>query len=88
MKKYGHIALVSVLALAMTACAGDADAPESDAITETRMDDVDVIDGTISDDMVDVDAQTSADKMAEGEEAEEATDENTSGEAENSAKSQ
>lgn len=59
----------SALVFAMTsvaACSGDPEAPEADTVTETRMDEVDVIDGTISDDMVDVDAQATGDELAEG----------------------
>jgi hypothetical protein len=48
------IATAAALALTISACSGN-DAPDSGKVTETRMDDVDVIDGTISDDMVDVD---------------------------------
>lgn len=50
----------------IAACSGDPEAPEADTVTETRMDEVDVIDGTISDDMVDVDAQATGDELAEG----------------------
>ena len=74
MKKIGQIALIPALALGVTACSDDADAPEAGAVTETQMDDVDVIDGTISDDMVDVDAQASGDELADGEEAAEGND--------------
>ena len=54
MKSIPKLAAAAALGLAISACSGN-DAPESEAVTETQMDDVDVIDGTISDDMVDVD---------------------------------
>lgn len=54
MNKFTRIATAAAVALTISACSGN-DAPDSDDVTETRMDDIDVIDGTISDDMVDVD---------------------------------
>ena len=69
--------LVATL-FALTACSDDAEVVETDEVTETRMDDVDVIDGTISDDMVDIDTQTDTDLAADGDEldgADDATDE-------------
>lgn len=53
-----------LLPLAVTACSGG-EAPDSGGVSETRMDDIDVIDGTISDDMVDVDGQPNSDPMIE-----------------------
>ncbi|ATW04661.1 hypothetical protein C8024_04445 [Sphingopyxis sp. BSNA05] len=61
---FTRIAAVAVAALAVSACSGN-DAPDSGEVTETRMDDVDVIDGTISDDMVDVDTITEVDATGE-----------------------
>lgn len=55
--------------LALPACSGGADVPEADNVTETRMDEVDVIDGTISDDVIDVDTQKETDPKADGEDA-------------------
>ena len=60
--------------LALTACSDDAEVVETDEVTETRMDDVDVIDGTISDDMVDIDTQTDTDLAADGDELDGADD--------------
>jgi len=74
MKNSTILAAISGLALVTAACSGEKEAPDSDAVTETRMDDMDVIDGTISDDMVDVDTQASGDELAEGEEAEGSAD--------------
>ena len=65
MIKIAPIAALSFLALVVTACSDDSAAPEADAVTETKMDEVDVIDGTISDDMVDVDTQSSSDQTEE-----------------------
>ena len=48
---------VSAFTLALAACSGGEEAPEADNVTETQMNDVDVIDGTISDDMIDIDSQ-------------------------------
>ncbi len=73
----------SALVIAMTslaACSGDPEAPEADTVTETRMDEVDVIDGTISDDMVDVDAQATGDELAEGESSDEDSEESSESE--------
>ena len=55
---------IMLLALSMTACSGEPETPESNMVTETR------IDGTISDDMVDVDAEKTGDKMTEDESSE------------------
>ena len=65
MIKTSQIAAIAVLSIALTACTGGSSAPEADDVTETKMDEVDVIDGTISDDMVDVDTQKSGDIMEE-----------------------
>ncbi len=60
-----------VAGLFLSSCSDDAELPESDEVTETRMDEVDVIDGTISDDMTDVDAADSGEsEEAEGDESE------------------
>lgn len=85
MTNIARLAALSLLALAVTACSDDSAAPEADAVTETKMDEVDVIDGTISDDMVDVDTQKSdsqteeatedGDESADGDKAETATEE-------------
>ena len=48
-----------VTGLFLASCSDDAELPESDEVTETRMDEVDVIDGTISDDMTNVDTASS-----------------------------
>lgn len=61
--------------MSVAACSDAPEAPEADTVTETRMDEVDVIDGTISDDMVDVDTQATGDELAEqSEEGSESTD--------------
>ncbi|SIN90430.1 hypothetical protein SAMN02745824_2240 [Parasphingorhabdus marina DSM 22363] len=58
--------------LFLVACSDDAELPESDEVTETRMDEVDVIDGTISDDMTNVDTASSEETdVAENEGSEE-----------------
>ena len=54
MTKSLKIVAAAAVALTISACSGN-DAPDGGETTETRMDDIDVIDGTISDDMVDVD---------------------------------
>lgn len=68
MSKFSRMAAAALISLAISACSGN-DAPDSDKITETRMDDVDVIDGTISDDMVDVDTIQKVDPTGEEEAA-------------------
>ncbi len=68
----------AIFALSVVACSGDPEAPEADTITETRMDEVDVIDGTISDDMVDVDTQNTGEELADGEDSDEEISEETS----------
>lgn len=54
MTKFTKLAVAAAVALTITACSGN-EAPDENEVTETQMDDVDVIDGTISDEMVDVD---------------------------------
>ena len=71
MTKFSRIAAAALISLTISACS-DNDAPDADKVAETRMDDVDVIDGTISDDMVDVDTIQKAD--ATGEEEADKTD--------------
>jgi len=71
MNTFTKLASISILALTVSACSDEATAPEADNVAETRMDDVDVIDGTISDDMVDVDASSSGDELAGDGEASE-----------------
>jgi hypothetical protein len=68
MRNMTKLAGIFVLAVAVTACSNEAEAPEANEVSETRMDDVDIIDGTISDDMVDVDSEASSDQPAEGDE--------------------
>ncbi len=68
MRNLTKLAGISILAVAVTACSDEAEAPEANEVSETRMDDIDIIDGTISDDMVDVDSAASTDQPAEGEE--------------------
>ena len=65
MIKPSHLPAVVALSLIATACSAEKDAPEADNVTETKMDEVDVIYGTISDDMVDVDTQATGDVMVE-----------------------
>ncbi len=67
-----------IFALSVVACSGETEAPEADIVTETRMDEVDVIDGTISDDMVDVDTQNTDDELAEGEDSDKKSSDETS----------
>ncbi|MEP3227430.1 MAG: hypothetical protein ABJO01_15740 [Parasphingorhabdus sp.] len=68
------ISIIALLSLSAAACSDDAEAPEAETVTETRMDEVDVIDGTINDDMVDVDAEETGDELAEGSDAESESD--------------
>lgn len=49
------------MAILLTACGGDPAPPEDNKSTDTKMEAVDVIDGTISDDMVDLDTADTAD---------------------------
>lgn len=60
MQKSPKVLAIAATALAISACSGN-DGPDGDQVTETRMDDVDVIDGTISDEMVDVDTNQEVD---------------------------
>ena len=66
MTKITRLGAIAAVALTISGCSGN-DAPEADKITETQMDDVDVIDGTISDDMVDVDTIQTTDATGEEE---------------------
>lgn len=67
---------LAIAALVLSSCSDDAELPESDEVTETRMDEVDIIDGTISDDMTDVDTATSEEPEATAEDgSEEAAEE-------------
>jgi len=68
MTKFSSIAAVALIALSIAACSGN-DAPDGDEVTETQMDDVDVIDGTISDEMVDIDTIQEVDATGAEEEA-------------------
>ncbi|MEH6757795.1 MAG: hypothetical protein V7676_09800 [Parasphingorhabdus sp.] len=69
---------LAIFAFSMTACSSDPAAPEENVVTETRMDEVDVIDGTISDDMVDVDAVKTGDDMVEEDKSADETSDNES----------
>ena len=69
MTKFPKMAAAALLGLSIAACSGN-DAPDADNVTETQMDDVDVIDGTISDDMVDVDTIQKVDATGEDEKTE------------------
>lgn len=68
MTKFPSIAAAALMALTVAACSGS-EAPDADEVTETQMDDVDVIDGTISDEMVDVDRIEEVDATGTEEEA-------------------
>ncbi len=59
--KFHAFALLAAPALMLTACGDDAAPAGDDALTETQMDEVEVIDGTISDDMVDLDRSAATD---------------------------
>jgi hypothetical protein len=66
------------MALLLTACGGDPTPPEDNKRTDTKMEAVDVIDGTISDDMVDLDTADSADANLTDDAADQSnTDTNT-----------
>jgi hypothetical protein len=71
MIKFTKIVTAAAVALTVSACSGN-DTPDSGQVTETQMDDVDVIDGTISDDMVDVDTIKEVD--ATGTETDDSSD--------------
>ena len=71
MTKFPRLAAAAAVALTISACSGN-ETPDANNVTETQMDDVDVIDGTISDDMVDVDTIKSTD--ATGVEEEDSAD--------------
>ena len=60
---------IALTALVLTSCSDEAELPETDNVTETTMDEVDVIDGTINDEMTDVDAEKSSDGLADEEES-------------------
>ncbi|MEH6791929.1 hypothetical protein [Parasphingorhabdus sp.] len=77
MIKFSTIAAAALIASSVAGCSGN-EAPDSEDVTETRMDDVDVIDGTISDDMVDVDTIQQTDPTGT-EEAEKADAEKEAG---------
>ncbi|MEP2103043.1 MAG: hypothetical protein ABJP02_05145 [Parasphingorhabdus sp.] len=77
MTKLIKTSAMAIAMISLAACSGDPEAPEAETVTETRMDEVDVIDGTISDDMVDVDAEETGDQLAEGESADEKSDEDS-----------
>ncbi len=64
MTKFTRLAATAAVALTISACSGN-EAPEADEVTETQMDDVDVIDGTISDEMVDVDTMKAEDSTGD-----------------------
>lgn len=80
MTKLINASAIAILALSITACSGDPEAPEANTVTETRMDEVDVIDGTISDDMVDVDAEKTGEELAEDESTDEKSEESSEAE--------
>ncbi len=65
------LAILAGLAAALAACSSEA--PDEGALTETELGDVDVIEGTISDDMIEPDA-VNAEATEEAEEAAEADD--------------
>tara|TARA_R110000765_G_scaffold354310_1_gene444414 strand:+ start:177 stop:443 length:267 start_codon:yes stop_codon:yes gene_type:complete len=71
MTKFTRLAAATAVVLTISACSGN-EAPDAGEVTETQMDDVDVIDGTISDEMVDVDTMQAVD--ATGEEATDSAD--------------
>ncbi len=50
-----HYFVPAILLLALTACGGS---KEDNQVTETRMDDLDSLEGTISDDMINTDEST------------------------------
>ena len=76
--KYITASITAIATLSLAACSSDDALPEEDQVTETRMDEVEVIDGTINDDMADVDTSKSGDQLADGEESEEESEAETS----------
>ncbi|WP_417622283.1 hypothetical protein [Parasphingorhabdus sp.] len=84
MIKSSVIAAAATITLSLSACSGN-EAPGAGDVTETQMDDVDVIDGTISDDMVDVDTIKAVD--ATGAEKEESSDKTDSSASANDSES-
>lgn len=73
MTKFPGLAAAAAVALTISACSGN-EAPDANEVTETQMDDVDVIDGTISDDMIDVDTIRATDATGAEEEEEGSSD--------------
>lgn len=84
MSKFLAVTTAAALALTISACSGN-DAPDSDNVTETRMDDIDVIDGTISDEMVDVDTIKEGDATADENDTESESENAESSAGENDA---
>lgn len=80
MTKLIKASTAAIILASVAACSGDPEAPEADTVTETRMDEVDVIDGTISDDMVDVDAEQTGEDQAEDDNGDEESEESTEAE--------
>ena len=70
MTKLIKTSAMAIALFSVAACSGDPETPDSDTVTETRMDEVDILDGTISDDMVNVDADETTDKMLESDSVE------------------
>ena len=84
MSKFLAVTTAAALALTISACSGN-DAPDSDNVTETLMDDIDVIDGTISDEMVDVDTIKEGDATADENDTESESENAESSAGENDA---
>ncbi|QTD56525.1 hypothetical protein [Parasphingorhabdus cellanae] len=87
MKRPAKAISVILATLSVVACSDEPDAPEAGTVTETRMDEVDVIDGTISDDMVDVDAQKVGDELVNEESTNEESND-TASESEDSSEAE
>ena len=66
--------LFAAPAVLLAACGEDPAPAGDDAVTETQMDEVEVIDGTISDDMVDLDRSEAVDVSDEDAPSEESAD--------------
>ena len=65
MKLLIKTSVIAATLFSIAACSGDPETPDGDTVTETRMDEVDVLDGTISDDMVNVDEEQVTDELLE-----------------------
>lgn len=87
MRKHFNVALLVMLS-ALAACSGDN--KEDSKVTQTRMDDIDSIEGTINDDMIDTTNSNAQDENAAMPDSKAGTEKSkaaeTAGSTENNAK--